>query len=239
MIAVLRTLIVAVALSAVVLLGFWKLRSDVDQRAIEELKQLNDEMRARIAQKEAMIERLGRNRRLAHLQVVEQRWNDQGKVAETDLLFIELDEDGAELDRQSITVPGDVLFVDTWTVKFGQEDVAVGHPLHGRTLVLFRRIYSDLMRPIDGIALDTPGAVPPAYATTKRGQFEQRVWEHFWRIATDAELAEAMGVRVAQGEVVYKPVREGQVFELSVDAAGGINLVPMTAGADRSRARGG
>ena len=58
-------------------------------------------------------------------------------------------------------------------------------------------------------------------------EFEKRLWEHFWQIATDAKLAKAMGVRVAQGEAVYKPVRKGQVFELIVDAVGGMSLAPL------------
>ncbi len=61
-----------------------------------------------------------------------------GRIAETDILFVELDEDGTELSRQTFTVPGDVLLVDAWTVKFDQEQVAQGHPLFGRTLNLDR-----------------------------------------------------------------------------------------------------
>ena len=45
-------------------------------------------------------------------------------------------------------------------------------------------------------------------------------------------------MRVAQGEAVYKPVRIGQSFELIVDAAGGMNLVPLAAEADVARADG-
>jgi hypothetical protein len=126
-----------------------------------------------------------------------------------------------------MTIPGGVLFIDAWTVKFSQEDVAAGHPLHGRTLVLLRRIYSDRMPPRDGIAIDTPGAVPAGYAASEMGKFEMGVWEQFWDIAADAALAERIGVRVAQGEVVYKPVRAGQRYELVVDAAGGMNLTPV------------
>jgi hypothetical protein len=38
-----------------------------------------------------------------------------------------------------------------------------------------------------------------------------------------------MGVRVAQGEAVYKPLRPDQVYELTVDAAGGMSLLPLPA----------
>ena len=55
------------------------------------------------------------------------------------------------------------------------------------------------------------------------------MWEHFWELAMDPAAAAAMGVRVAQGETVYKPVRAGRVYELIVDAAGGMSLTPLPA----------
>jgi hypothetical protein len=226
MLAAVRTLIVTGALCAVVLVIFWQLRINDQEKAIAELRELNAEMETRLAERQAMVDRLGRTTRLAHIEVSDQRTRDDGGL-ETDILFIELDAEGSELDRQTFTIPGPVLFVDVWTVKFDHESVAVGHPLRGRSLVLLRRVYSDQIRPADGFPIDTPGAVPPAYAAGEIGRFEQKVWEHFWDIAGDAGLAESMHVRVAQGEAVYKSVRPGQRFELIVDNAGGISLTPM------------
>jgi len=226
MLAAIRTLIVTAAVSAVVLVIFWQLRLNEQEKEIAELEALNAEMETRLAERQGMIDRLGRTTRLAHIEVSDQRTGDDGTL-ETDILFIELDAEGSELDRQTFTIPGPVLFVDVWTVKFDHESVAVGHPLRGRSLVLLRRIYSDQIRPADGFPIDTPGAVPPAYAAGEIGRFEQKVWEHFWDIAGDAGLAESMHVRVAQGEAVYKSVRPGQRFELVVDNAGGISLTPM------------
>ena len=109
----------------------------------------------------------------------------------------------------------------------------------GRTLVLLRRIYSDQLPPKDGIAIDTPGAIPPGYAASTVGDFEKRVWQDFWNIATNPETARQMGVRVAQGEAVYKPVRSGQTFELIADAVGGISLMPLAKDDDEALTRAG
>ena len=168
------------------------------------------------------------------MHVLGQSISDDGRVTSTSIEFIELDEAGAELARQKFTVPGDVLFVDAWTVKFHAERVAEGDPLMGRTLVLLRRIYSDQMAPTDGYPIDTPGAIPPGYAASDVGTFEKKLWESFWAIAMDAELARELGVRVAQGEVVYKPVRAGQAYELVADALGGMSLTPLAYAADGS-----
>jgi hypothetical protein len=190
-------------------------------------------MRDRLAAHQAMIDRLSRSRRVAHIRVTAQEPDDRGGIATTDLEFIELDDQGAELGHQAFTIPGDVLFVDAWTVKFDHRDVAIGHPLSGRSLVLLRRIYSDRMAPVDGFSIDTPGAIPPGYVASEAGRFERQIWNDFWLLAGDAEQAQTRGVRVAQGEAIYKPVVAGKTYELLVDAAGGMNLTPLASEVDQ------
>ena len=224
MAAIVRITLLTSILAGLVLLGYWRVSVDLKQREIHELKALNLQMQSQLEARAAMIARLDRSKRIAHIQILDQRKDSSGQITETDLLFVELDDTGREIARQAITIPGNVLYIDAWTVKFKQEDVAEGHPLRGRTLVLLRRIYSDRLAPRDGIEIDTPGAVPSAYAVSEFAEFQKQLWKHFWDIATDKELAANMGVRVAQGEAVYKPVRTGEVLELIVDAAGGMNL---------------
>lgn len=236
---IIRTIIVTLALGGLVMLGYWQLMFDQQARAIKELEALKAQMEARLAERQAMIERLSRSRRIAHIQITDQKREPSGKVTDTSLLFIELDDRGAELGRQQFTIPGDVLFVDCWTVKFDPERVAEGHPMMGRTLVLLRRIFSDQLAPKDGAPIDTPGAIPPGYAASDVGEFEKRVWADFWTIATNPEIARQMGVRVAQGEAVYKPVRTGQTFELIADAVGGISLMPLAKDEDDALTRAG
>lgn len=227
LIPIIRTGIIA---AAVVITGLLTLRAFTDhelQKTNEALERMNADLQKRIEVREKMIDRLTRSRRLAHLQISDQTIDSSGKIASTDLNFIELDDDGSELARQSFTLPGDVIYVDAWTIKFSHDLVAAGDPLAGHTLVLLRRMYSDKLAPADGPEIDTPGAVPPAYAVSDAGKFEQQVWKQFWSIATDSKLATSLGVRVAQGEAVYKRVRTGQTFELIVDAAGGMSLTPI------------
>ena len=48
------------------------------------------------------------------------------------------------------------------------------------------------------------------------------------KLATDAGEARRWGVRVAQGEAVYKPVTQGQVFDLIAEAPGGLTMIPLS-----------
>lgn len=180
-----------------------------------------------------MVERLSRTRRLAQIVVTRQT------LDETTILLVELDETGKSLSRDCITIPGRIAYFDGLVIKFDLDSVAKGHPLRGQSIALLRRVYSERQSPHEGYLLDQAGDIPPGYrivgaqlnANNKPaadswspGKFEERIWSQFWTIANDPELAAEFGVRVAQGEAVYKPMLPGLLYELTLDAAGGLNL---------------
>lgn len=222
-----RILLLTVVFGGVVGLFMWRGLLDRERQLLGEIERLEGVMAAELAVRDAMIERLGRTSRLARVRILSQEVDPAGRIESTRLRFVELDDDGAELARRDYELPGDVLFIDAWTVRFEHERVARGDPFAGRSLVLFRRIYSDRMQPLEGFPIDTPGGVPEGYAVTEHARFERAMWTRFWRLATDAEEARRMGVRVAQGEAVYKPVRTGQLFDVVAESAGGLTLVPI------------
>lgn len=238
----LARILVATACIGLLLGGGWLAIALVQaarlQRQVVELEQ---QIRHEQELRRQMAERLGRTRRLGRLEVVKQHraGDDQAKALSpaaaaempasdlvTTIDFIELDDRGRELGRRRATVPGRTIFVDAWTVRFPQQSVVEGDPMRGQSIALLRRIYSDRMAPADGVAIDTPGAVPDGYAATEGARFERALWQRFWRLATEPGAAEAQGVRVAQGEAVYKPVAPGQRFEVELESAGGLVLRP-------------
>lgn len=225
--SLLRVLLLTVVFGSVVGLFMWRGLLDRERELLDQIARIEQEMAEEVALRDQMIERLGRTSRVARVDVLEQKHHGSGEVESTLLRFIELDEDGGELGRRQYEIPGEVLFVDAWTVRFDTEHVLYGDPFAGQTLVLFRRIYSDSLQPREGFPIDTPGAIPDGYAVTEKARFERAMWKRFWQIATDADLADSMGVRVAQGEAVYKPVRAGQSYDLVAEASGGLTLVPL------------
>ena len=220
-----RVVVIAVLLVLAAVGGWWWFTTDQVRRLERELLLLEQEMTARLAERDAMIERLSRSRRVGRLEILDQSRGPNGSIVETRVRFVELDDGGREIGRMEATVPGSVLFLDALVVKFDPERVAEGHPMMGRSLVLLRRLYSEQLRPMDGVPIDTPGGVPAGYAGSEEARYEQAVWRRFWEIAADSELARSMGVRVAQGEAVYRPVRAGEAYDLEVEAVGGLSLV--------------
>ena len=57
-----------------------------------------------------------------------------------------------------------------------------------------------------------------------RAQEAYSLWQGFWDLIEDARLREELGVRVAQIEAPAVPLDEGQIWEVTLDAAGGLNL---------------
>jgi hypothetical protein len=234
--SIVRSSVFAVAFSALSLGGLWVWSSNREARLRDEIRAIEAKMAAEIAARTAMIERLSRSHRKARIEILGQRVGPEGfesprdgtRIVSTDLRFIELDDNGREIGRRDYTIPGDVLFVDAWTARFPKEAVAEGNPLRDRTVVLLRRIYSEQLPPVQGFAIDTPGAIPCGYAGSDRLRLEQAVWQGFWKMAADPTVARSHGIAVAQGEAVYKPVRQGEAYELMVDAAAGLTLVPAS-----------
>lgn len=239
----LARILVATAAIALLLGGGWLavalMQTARLQRQVADLeRQVQQEQEHR----RLVTERLSRARRIGRLEVVsQQRVGDASGRAlspsaanelapqevATTVDFIELDEQGRELGRRRATVPGRTVFLDAWTVRFPGEAVAEGDPLRGRTIALLRRIYSDRMPPADGIAIDTPGAIPDGYAAGDVARFERALWKRFWSLASDPAAAAEQGVRVAQGEAVYKPVAAGQRYDVELESAGGLVMRPV------------
>lgn len=143
----------------------------------------------------------------------------------TTIEFIELDRQQHPLPGKRFVVQGDVVFFDALVIQFDQERVAAGDALRGKSLALFRRVYGEYQNPAEGFAIDPAGDVPNVFRIEPQpSPFERKLWERFWHYAGHPDEAAAEGVRVVQGEAVYVPMRQGQVWSLSLQNNGGLNI---------------
>ena len=94
---------------------------------------------------------------------------------------------------------------------------------------MFRRIFGDCQAPESVPELDR-GARPPLDETDVDGSLHAEMWRRFWEMVDDPQLASEFGVRVAQCEAPAVPLHAGQVWEIALDAAGGLNLRRLDGG---------
>lgn len=188
------------------------------QDAAEEIVQLETSMRL-----------LKTNQRLAQLDVLDQQTEENGDLT-TKVRFSELSPEGEVVgEPREFTIQGDVIYLDNWIVKFEDRFVEEAHLQRGTSLVLFRRIFGEQQKPIDGFELDEVGRMPQAYA---RGgapsDFEKEIWDDFWTIANDSKVAKEKGIRAAHGEAVSIKTEAGRSYRILLRASDGLSIVPIT-----------
>lgn len=187
-----------------------RLRAEVDQLQQE---------RQRL---QAYARRLSASRRVAQVDVVRQRVDDQGRIVST-LLWQEIGPDGTLGTPLAVEVIGELVYFESLVIKFELRFVGEGDPERGASLAMFRRIFGDCQAPESVLELDR-SARPPYDSLQASAALHDQLWKRFWELVDDPELAAEYGVRVAQCEAPAVPLHAGQVWELALDAAGGINL---------------
>lgn len=243
------TLIVFVVMFGVA--GFWTYdRYTANERALQQSKSelaetqkqlvsLKSELeltQADLAEKIVLIEKLETSlkllktdQRLARLNVLGLEKGDADRVLSSRLEFVELSPQGEPLSPpKQFTLPGDVVYIDNWVVKFDDHYVEQADIERGTSLVLFRRIFSEQQQPSEGVSLDEVGMRPQAYARGgSLSEFEKKLWNEFWEFANQPKRAAEMGIRAANGEAISIQVREGMSYELKLRSSGGLSFTPL------------
>ena len=190
-----------------------------------ELRRLNAEVQRLEQDKKQLAEfaeRLGASRRVAQVEVVNQRSRPDGTVMSV-MLWHEVAADGSLGQPQYVETSGGLVYLEAAVVKFQTQLVGAGDVARGTSLALFRRIFGECQTPSSAAELDRT-TLASAKPGTDRPTLEPRLWEIFWQLMDDPALAEQYGVRVAQVEAPAVVVHTGQVFEVTLDAAGGLNV---------------
>lgn len=188
-------------------------------------------------------QRLVADRRVGQINVLGTRINAEGRPV-TRLIWQEIGPNEVLSLPVEREVVGTFVYVEAFVVKFEHEWVGEGDKRRGTSVALFRRLFGDGQTPesapmLDGAAGMVPPAGPPMvpYGSPPRRagddgvaepalawESEQDLWERFWQLVDDPVMAKAYGVRVAQIEAPAVPVRAGEVWQVTLDAAGGLNV---------------
>jgi hypothetical protein len=174
---------------------------------------------------EAAVRLLRHTERRARIVVLDQGPGADGHLV-TRIRFSELDSQGNPIgEPREFTVTGDEVYVDTLVIKFEDEFVTAGDALKGQSLLLFRRIFGDRLRPVDAHVLDREGQMPQAYAAEKApSAFERELWQQFWMLANDPAEARRRGIRALHGEAVSTKLRKGGVYAVTFRSTGELTI---------------
>lgn len=188
------------------------------------------ELEARRKELEAFVGRLKHSERRAQIVVLDQRKDEAGQIY-TRFRFTEIDADGNPIkDGLEIEVPGEEIYFDALAIKFEDAFVEQGDALKGKSLLLFRRVFTNRLMPDDGYALDPRGMAPEIYASKDApGELEKELWLKFWELADNPDLAKEKGIRAIHGEAVYAKLKKDKVYLVELRSTGELTVtLPMS-----------
>jgi hypothetical protein len=186
------------------------------------------QMEAKVAKLESetlrlktFLKLLEHTERRAQLEVISQTKDAAGETINK-LRFTELDPQGGVVGAQrELEIKGDEVYVDTLIIKFEDHFVEAGDPLKGKALLLFRRIFTNRVKPDDGYVLDRNGLPPDVYAgRTAPTPFERDLWARFWEVANNEQLAKQAGVKAMHGQALYGRLLPNMVYTLLMRSTG-------------------
>lgn len=210
---------------------------DLQQKS-QQIAQLSSEvstLKLEIEKKDQEIQRLSTavqllkvDRRVAYLDILEQRKDDANQVVTTKVRFVELDDQGTAIEKpRTFTILGDRVYVDALVVKFADHFVEQADPLRMASLCLFQRVFGNGQSPDQAVPIDRENEQPAVYKTSHpRSDFERQLWTQFWEFARNEEKARQVGIRAAHGEAVYVQAQPGIRYRLTLRASDGLSITP-------------
>jgi len=168
------------------------------------------------------IRRLKASRRVAQADILQQYPDEQGRTVSV-IRWNEIGLDGTLGEPQTFEAVGRLVYFEAAVIKFDQDAVGEGDPQKGASLALFRRVFGE-DQPASSVGEIDRQARAPSPDRGSANAFEQQMWNLFWRLMDEPPLAEQFGVRVAQCEAPAVVPQSGQIWEVTLDAAGGLNL---------------
>ncbi|MCA9232041.1 MAG: hypothetical protein KDA57_15440 [Planctomycetales bacterium] len=214
------------------------------QALLEESQKVNSELQVELFQLsaelgnkvheidrlETSLQLLKLKHRIARLHVVEQVAIPDTEKVMTTIEFYEVNEEGAPIDdrRRKFEIEGDRVYVECLIAKFEDRYVEEADLERSTAICLFQRIFGEFQQPQEGFPLDEVGSSPTSYARGgKMSEFEQKIWDDFWEIASNREKAAEIGIRAAHADAPSTRVREGVTYELELRSTGEVTLRPL------------
>lgn len=207
-------LIVITIFAVIVVLGLiiWKHHYN---KNIEQLLKENKEL-------QSAITNLKTERQIGYAKVISQT-NSNGKII-TKLKFVETDRKDMlkRVLEKEYEIEGDIIYFDALIIRFDEQLVMDGKE---KAMYLWRRVYSDKMRPEDGFAIEMKGEEPKRYAdicSKLNLRDKELFWKEIWKLADDKESLADYGISAIYGNVIYRKVQPGLVYVFKISSMGSL-----------------
>ncbi len=172
-----------------------------------------------------VIGRLSADSRIAEVLVTKSIFNEKTQAIETTIKFLEYDTEKKPLSPRYFTFRGNILQFQSLVIRFQDKLVEAGDKLRGKSAYLFLKVFM-----LDGANtqvynLTEASGVPEGYKVPGlKSEFEQKLWEEFWKYALDPKEREHSGIKNAQIEAPGSMFLPGSIYTISIEHDGGMRI---------------
>lgn len=189
---------------------------------VRRLQSQISELEREKAEMALFVERLSDSRRVAQVDVIGQHRNEAGEPT-TVIRWTQIGPFKTIGVPEIIEVKGTQVYFEAKVIKFKHDFVARAAPEKDWSLAVFRRVFGERQSPESGHPLDQSAPIS-VVGEPGPDSPQNRLWSRFLVLMEDPAAASEYGVRTAQYEAVSGLMKPGQIWEVSLDAAGGLNL---------------
>jgi hypothetical protein len=200
------------------------------QQQLVSLEGIVEQQLAEIDRLKTAMRLLKVDHRVALLSVIKQLTDPVSGRVVSSIQFQELGDAGEPLGAaKQFEIPGDIVYIDSWIVKFDDKYIEQSDLDRSTSIVLFHRIFGNNQRPNDGFTLDEIGSRPRIYGRGGRmSDWERQIWGDFWSVANDGERQRELGIRAAHGDAPSIKVQAGMTYRITLRASAGLNVEAPT-----------
>ncbi|HWL93260.1 MAG TPA: hypothetical protein VNT79_06975 [Phycisphaerae bacterium] len=196
-----------------------------DQFSVFKIREMQSRIDALTVERAQLLdyaERIKASRRVAQVTVAEQDPDAEGGPV-TVLHWQQIGANGLLGPVEVVPLRGTQVYFEAMVAKFEYDFIGKQQPGKSTNLAVFRRAFGDGQSPASGHPLDQTAPVLKNESPDAR-QAETAIWNRFWDMMENPTLAKELGIRVVQCEAPSVRVSEGELWEVTLEAAGGLNL---------------
>lgn len=172
-----------------------------------------------------VIERLSADSRIAEVLVTQSHYDEETNKIETTIKFLEYDAAGKPLEPRYLTFQGNIIQFQALVIRFQDKLVQTGDKVRGKSAYLFLRAFILDAENTQVFDLTKVNEIPEGYRVSQvKNEFEQKLWQEFWKYALDPKARNRAGIKNAQIEAPGSMFLPGTIYTIRIEHNGGIRI---------------
>jgi len=172
-----------------------------------------------------VVERLSADSRIAEVLVTQSRYNEITKKIETTIKFLEYDAEGKPLAPRFFTFQGNIIQFQSLVIRFQDRLVQTGDKIKGKSAYLFLKAFILDREKTQVFELTEANEIPGGYKIPGvKNEFEEKLWDEFWKYALDPKARRRAGIKNAQIEAPGSMFLPGTIYTIKIEHDGGIRI---------------